>query len=79
MSWVVGLRLIVCLRDLGLYWECLPWGIFLTDPRPYLRVFRRKTRKIENGLDRQTRQSIEPGISLLPVQNRSDIGGIGPS
>ena len=34
---VVGIRPIVHLWDLSLYWGCLLWGVYLRDPSPYLR------------------------------------------
>ena len=44
-GWVVGLRSIFRIWDLGLRGECPQWGVFLRDPSLYLRKFRRKTWK----------------------------------
>ena len=33
----------------GQFVGCPPWGVFLRDPSPYLREFRRKPRKTPNG------------------------------
>ena len=41
-------------------------GVFLRDPSPYLREFRRKTAENSERLGRQARPSIEPGTSRLP-------------
>ena len=42
-------------------------GRFLSDPGPYLREFRWKSRITPSRLDRQARQRIEPGTFCLPV------------
>ena len=42
-------------------------GVFLRDPSPYLREFRRKQRKNSERLGRQARPGFEPGTSRLPV------------
>ena len=42
-------------------------GVFLRDPKPYLREFRRKTTKNSERLSRQVRLGIEPGTSRQPV------------
>ena len=42
-------------------------GVFLRDPSPYLREFRRKPRKTPNGLVNKRNRGIEPGTSRLPI------------
>ena len=51
--------------------------IFLRDPSPYLRKFRRKTTENSERLGRQARPRIEHGTSRLSVQtqNHSATGG----
>ena len=66
-GWVVGLRLIVRMRDLGLGGKCPPRGVFLRDPSPYLREFRRKSRKTPKKLDRQVRPGIAPALKVEPL------------
>ena len=39
---VVGFMADCLTRDLGQWVGCPPWGVFLRDPSPYLRKFRRK-------------------------------------
>ena len=46
---VVGSKADRLTRDLGLWVECPPWGVFLRDPGAYLRMFRRKPPKTPNG------------------------------
>ena len=41
--------------------------IFLRDPNPYLREFRRKPRENSERLGRQAGLGIEPGTSRLPA------------
>ena len=41
--------------------------VFLRDPSPYLREFRRKITENSKQLGRQARPEIEPGTSRLPV------------
>ena len=50
-SLVVGVKADCLTRDLSLQVECPPWGVFLKDPSPYLREFRRKplSEKTPNG------------------------------
>ena len=49
LSWVVGLRPIVCMWDLSLQGIFPPWGIFLRDPSPYLSEFRRNHGKLRTA------------------------------
>ena len=42
-------------------------GVFLRDPSPHLREFRKKTTENSEQLGRQARPGFEPGTSRLPV------------
>ena len=44
------------------------WRVFLRDPSPYFREFRRKSRNSDR-LGRKARPGFEPGTSRLPVLN----------
>ena len=49
-GWLVVWFKADCLTwDLGLWVLRPPWEVFLRDPRPYLREFRRKLQKTLNG------------------------------
>ena len=53
-------------------------GVFLRDPSPYLREFRRKLRKTPNLLGRQARPGFEPGASRFPVLSVTTQPVVGP-
>ena len=67
MDWVEGLNSIGHTRDLELQAECPPWEVFLRDPNPYLRKFRKKTTVNSELLGRQARPGIELGSPHLPA------------
>ena len=52
-------------------------AVFLRDPNPYLREFRRKP--LKTSLGRQVRPRNEPGNSRLPVFEGSHWWGLGRS
>ena len=61
-SLVIGIEADCLTRDLRLQVEWPQWGVFLRDPSPYIREFRRKTRKTPNGkVDKRDR-----GLNLAP-------------
>ena len=52
-------------------------GVFLREPYPYLRKFRRKTTENSKLPGRQMRPKNEPGTSSQPVFQRSHWWGLG--
>ena len=54
-------------------------GVFLRDPSPYLREFRRKTTENSEWLGRQARPGFEPGTSRLPVSSVTTLPLVGHS
>ena len=56
IGWVLGASPIdYSITVLGLWGEYPPWGVFLRDPRPYLREFWGKPWKKSERLGRQAR------------------------
>ena len=65
LNWIVGLRPIVFLWNLDYKWRAL---LFLRDPRPYLREFKRKPRENSERLGWQARPGFETWhLPRLPV------------
>ena len=78
LGWLVaGFKSSCHARDLELLVECPPWGVFLRDPNPYLREFRRKLRKTPNSyvVKRIRGLNPKPPVYQLRAQNRSVTGG----